>query len=326
MKLTRGSIRLWPGGPLSPTWYLEGRSVAVTVADFGAHLCGVTLPNGGERVDVTCGYPAAGGEPQGYHGASVGRYANRIKGACFDLDGRSFALVPNEGEHQLHGGPDGFDKHVWVGGGGEVVGDKARVELHHQSPDGDQGFPGNVSATALFELEEDVLTIDYVAQSDAKTPINMTNHVYWNLGGPGSLDGHDLTVHADRYVTVDDAMIPLSGPPASVENTRFDCRSGLPLDQVVSAGGYDHCFVLDPVVDKTEFAATLRHSSGRRLDVRTNQVGLQVYTGRHLRSDRRGIALETQCLPDTPNRPGFGDATLRPQETYRSSTSFAFRW
>ena len=325
MRITRGSTALRRGQTPTPTWSLRSESVVVTIADFGAHLCSVALPDDGGSINVTVDYPAEGSQPSGYHGASVGRYANRIEGARFDLDGSTYYLVANEGSNQLHGGPAGFDKHNWVSDA-EVIGDTARVELVHRSPDGDQGFPGTVSVAAVFELVGDVLSVEYVAHSDAPTPINLTNHVYWNLGGPGSLDGHDLMVQGGHYLRVDDAAIPLSGPPASVSGTRFDCRTSRPLEEVLQDGGYDHCFLLDRNTEQAESAATLRHRSGRQIDVTTNQVGLQVYTGTHLPADARGIALETQCLPNTPNRPDFGDATLRPKQTYRSYTSFGFKW
>jgi len=183
------------------------------------------------------------------------------------------------------------------------------------------GFPGKVTATASYELTGNQLSVDYRATVDAATPLNMTNHVYWNLAGEGSLSGHELTVAAPAYVAVDEANIPVPGPPEAVSGTRFNCNNKRSLAHVVEAGGYDHCFVLDQTADTH---ASLRHESGRRIDIVTNQIGLQVYTGQHLDAARRGVALETQCLPDTPNRPDFGDCTVRPGDDYHASTTFTF--
>ena len=189
--------------------------------------------------------------------------------------------------------------------------------LTHKSKDGDMGFPGKVQATAVFELVENRLTIDYRAKVNAPTPVNLTNHAYWNLAGSGNLDHHTLMVAAPTYVVVDDAKIPVPGPPQDVADSRFDCRVPRSLSAAAADGGYDHCFVLDA---DAEVHASLQHESGRRLDISTNQTGLQVY----LDPDRRGVALEAQCLPDTPNRPDFGEATVRPGDNYLARTELTF--
>ena len=320
MEISRVGVELWPGAE-SMGYELTSDLVSVTIADLGAHLASVVLRlDDNEELQITVGYPPATTDGQGYHGASVGRYANRIAGAHFELDGQSYVVDANEGENQLHGGSDGFSAYAWSADA-ETVGDTGRVVLKHTSKDGDMGFPGKVQATAIFELTDNRLRVDYRGKVDAPTPLNMTNHVYWNLGGPGTLDGHELMMAAASYVEVDHANIPLSGPPSQVAGTRFDCTSPRRLAEIVAGGGYDHCFVLDT---DAPVQASLTHDSGRRIDLVTNQVGIQAYTGLRLDPARRGIALETQCLPDTPNRPDFGDCTVRPGDKYHASTQFTF--
>ena len=295
--------------------------MAVTIADLGAHLASVVLRlEDNEELQINVGYPPGATDGTGYHGASVGRYANRIAGSRFELDGVAYEVESNEGVNQLHGGPDGFNAFAWSADS-ETDGDTGRVVLRHKSKAGEMGFPGKVKASVTFELTGNKLTISYRATADEPTPVNMTNHVYWNLAGEGTLDGHELTVAAAAYVEVDAANIPVPGPPAAVSGSRFNCNSGRSLTAVVEAGGYDHCFVLDA---DAKPQATLRHESGRRIDIATNQIGLQAYTGQHLDPSRRGIALETQCLPDTPNRPDFGDCTVRPGQDYLVSSTFTF--
>lgn len=320
MNIARVGVELWPGAE-SLGYELTSDALSVTIADFGAHLVSVVmrLPDDDE-VEITVGYPPDSTGGSGSHGASVGRYANRIARSRFELDGQDYELEPNEGANQLHGGPVGFQDYAWSAQA-EADGEQGRVELTHTSKDGDMGFPGTVVATAIFTLQGNRLTVDYRATTTAPTPLNLTNHAYWNLAGGGSLDGHELVVAAPAYVEVDDEKLPVPGPPSPVRGTRFNCTTGRSLADVVSAGGYDHCWVLDPEAD---IHASLRHESGRRLDLHTDQVGLQVYTGGHLKRDPRGVALETQCLPDTPNRPDFGDCTVRPGETYRSTTTMTF--
>ena len=251
----------------------------------------------------------------GYHGVSIGRWANRIANAQFELDDVVYDLVANEGRHQLHGGPAGFHRRHWQGKA-DLDNGAGVVSLSMTSPDGDQGFPGLIKAIATMTLIGTRLSITYHATTSAPTPVNLTNHLYWNLGG-GSLGGHRLMIAADRFIEVDDDKIPIDGPPHSVAGTRFDCRSGREVDAVVAAGGYDHCFVLADDADGP--AVSLSHRDGVSLAVSTNQMGAQVYTGQHLDRQRQAIAIEPQRAPDMVNRPDFGDPILRPGDEYRSS-------
>lgn len=320
MNIRRVAVELWPGAE-TMGYELTSEFLGITVADLGAHLSSVVLRLADdEELEITVGYPDHAVAGDGYHGASIGRYANRIAGARFELDGIEYELEPNEGPNQLHGGPGGFGSHAWSADA-EQHGDTGRVVMRHTSKAGDMGFPGKVQATAVFELTANRLTIEYRAKAGEPTPINLTTHTYWNLGGPGRLQGHRLAVAAPAYIEVDEANIPVAGPPKPVEGTRFDHREPRALEAIEQAGGLDHCFLLD---SDAPTHATLHHESGRRIDLTTDQIGLQVYTGLDLPPERRGIALEPQCLPDTPNRPDFGDCTVRPGDDYLSSTTFLF--
>jgi len=318
MNISRVGVELWDGAE-SMGYELTSDLMSVTIADLGAHLASVVLRlEDSEQLEVTVGYPP--GERTGYFGASIGRYANRIAEGRFTLDDVDYELDVNQSPNHLHGGSECFRDYAWSADA-ETEGDTGRVVLKHKSKDGDMGYPGKVQATAIFELTGNQLTIDYRAKTNAPTPVNLTNHAYWNLAGSGALDGHDLTVAASTYVEVDDTKIPLAGPPASVEGTRYDFRDPQAMATIVDDGGYDRCFVLDTAAAPH---ATLSHVSGRRIELTTNQIGLQVHTAQHSGGDVPAVPFEPQCLPDTPNRPDFGDATVRPGDDYLNSTTLTF--
>jgi aldose 1-epimerase len=293
------------------------------VLDLGAtvHRVWVTCGDGVRR-NVVLGHrtPEEYLVSKDYVGGTIGRYANRIKGARFELGGELVRLDANEGANQLHGGPVGFDKQVWQVA--EHSDDRAVLVL--SSPRGDQGFPGQVNARAEFAVLADSVRLTLEAVADAPTILGMTSHVYWNLDGAGTIDAHRLRVPARHYVAVDADGIPLASEPVA---GRFDLRDAPRLgDRVL-----DHNFVLDGAP-----AATLdSERSGIRMDLTTDQPGLQVYTGDGFDGTRRsttgvrygpraGVALEAQLFPDTPNRPEFGSAVLRPGETYRSHIEWRF--
>jgi aldose 1-epimerase len=311
----------------------------VRVPDRDGRPAGVTLGFGDLEGYTRAAYRA--GNP--YFGAVVGRYANRIAGGRFTLDGRAYRVPPNNGPNALHGGPDGFDARVWEA---EALREASAVgvRLRLTSPDGDQGFPGTLAAEVTYRLEPGRLRIDYRATTDAPTVVNLTNHTYWNLAGAGSgtAEHHVLEVPASRFTPVDATQIPL-GAEEPVAGTPFDfrvaravghrLRDGHP--QLVAGRGYDHHLVLDGA-DGLALAARLHDPrSGRMLEVRTTEPGVQVYTGNFLDGTLRGhggrqyrqgdaIALETQHAPDSPNRPDVPSTVLRPGETYASRTVFAF--
>ena len=313
-QLVATEVELWPGAGLGPAWTLESDDVSLTVTAHGAHVIDVRM-----RVDdvwhrVSVDYPD-GEDPGGFHGATVGRWANRIAGARYTHEGAQWELAPNEGPHLLHGGPDGFHHRQWA----LLDLGRSGVTLELTSPDGDQGFPGEVRATADFRLEGNELQIVHQASASEPTPLNLTSHLYWNLHEPGTLAGHILTIPADTYVRVDDANIPVPGPPHAVDGTSFDCRNGRDLGEITASGGYDHCFVL--ASDRQ--VITLEHTNGRQVQITTDQPGLQVYTGMHLDAHAKGVALETQRIPDGPNRPDFGPAigtSFSNTTTYRLSS------
>jgi len=313
---------------------LSGGPVTVRLLSLGAAIGGVdALDHSGRpgpmhlALDSLAAYEDRARNP--HFGASIGRYANRIAGSTFPLDGREVHVDPNEGPNQLHGGPDGFDRRVWDlldadgdDGGGTVV-------FRIVSPDGDQGFPGRVSATATYELSGDTLTITYGATSDAPTVINLTNHGYWNLDGAPTVDDHHLALAASLVLPVDGAGIPTGGLEPVV-GTPFDLRARTALGPALAAHppGFDHCFAVDGPPGSLRPAAVLdAPASGRWMTVRTDQPGVQLYTGNGLHPPFRvhgSVSLETQRFPDTPNRADLGSAVLRPGERYRAVTELRF--
>lgn len=320
--------------------------VAAAVDPRGAALAALWLPDSNGRLDdVLLG--ADGPGPRRLYGATVGRYANRIAGAAFTLDGQRYELAANDGPNCLHGGPDGFDLRDWD----VVAQDAEAVTLALVSPDGDQGFPGRLEARVTYRLTTDAegarLEITMQATTNRATPVSLTNHAYVNLGGVsdpariGGIDDHHLSVAASHYLPVSDSAIPLPDAPAPVNGTPFDLRTGARLGDRLRAGhpqmlavrGFDHCFALDG--EGLRRAAMLSHPSGRRMVLWTDQPGLQVYSGNWLDGTARGkggaayrmgdaICLEPGAFPDAPNRPDFPDAILRPGQTYRHRMALAF--
>ncbi|MFQ6171196.1 aldose epimerase family protein [Oryzobacter sp. R7] len=294
----------------------------------------------GERPNLVLGHRDVGGylrTPTPYLGATVGRFANRIAGARFELAGVVHRLAPNEGDTCLHGGPGGFHSRVWT------VTDLGpdRITLELVSEDGDQGFPGELTASVTYTVTGAAVHVDLRATTTATTVVNLTNHTYWNLAGEGSgsVDGHRLTVDAAHYLPVDSQGIPLDGAEP-VDGTPLDLRRGEALGacarrshpQTEAVRGIDHCLVLDG--GGLRRAARLEEPrSGRHLEVHTDQPGLQVYTGNHLdgtvlgtsgRWYRQGdgVALETQNPPDAPNRSWARSAVLDPGSEYLSRTQW----
>jgi len=320
--------------------------LSVEVITYGAAVHRVLVPAGGRLpVNVALGFPSLDGylSPQrSYFGAIVGRYANRIAGGRFVLDGRTHELPHNDGENALHGGPNGFDTHIW-----EVIdSDGARLTLRTTSPDGDMGYPGTVVVDVTYTLTGDELRIDYHAFTDAPTIINLTNHTCWNLAGEGSgsTERHVLTVNASAYTPVGPGLIP-TDDLSPVDDTPFDFREPTPIgarlrdrsEQLALARGYDHNFVLNsPTSGAITFAARLTDPhSGRVLEVHTTEPGLHLYTGNFLdgsvigtsgRAYRQsdGVALETQHFPDSPNHARFPSTVLRPGASFASTTLFKF--
>lgn len=329
-----------PDGRPVTAHVLATDGIRLEVLDLGATVRSLRVGGGaGEPVEVVLGYADVAdhvAEPDEFHGAVVGRWANRIAGARFELDGTTHALDANEGTTCLHGGPDGFHRRTWSVV--EAADDQLVLEL--VSPDGDAGFPGRLVARASYRVAPDEVRIELTATTDAPTVVSLTNHAYFALGEADTVDDHVLTVDAAAFLPVDASSIPTV--VTEVEGTLFDLRGGVRLGdvvaadhpQVAAAGGLDHAFVLDG--SGLRRAARLDDpTSGLSLEVLTDQPSLQVYTGNGLDGSRAGltgrpnprhggVALETQRFPDAPNRPDLGESVLRPGEQYRSTTVWRF--
>ncbi|MFJ4618239.1 aldose epimerase family protein [Streptomyces sp. NPDC088812] len=303
-------------------WTLERAGVRVRVLSYGGIVQSVEVPDReGRPADVVLGFADLDGylaHPEPYLGALVGRYANRIAHARFTLDGVTYPLAPNNAPNSLHGGERGFDKRVW-----DVEPVAHGLRLRRVSPDGEEGFPGRLEVTATYTLDASgALGFAYEAVTDAPTPVNLTNHSYFNLAGAGHAGGHELRLAASRYTPVDADLVPTG--VAEVAGTRFDFRTARK-----TGSGYDHNFVLDKGVTETPVEVAELHDpgSGRVLTVATTEPGIQVYTADHLGepfAPGDGIALETQHFPDSPNRPEFPATVLRPGQVYRSETVYGF--
>ena len=279
-----------------------------------------------------------------YFGAIVGRYANRIAKGRFTLDGRTYQVPVNNGQNTLHGGTRGFDKVVWKATSFEND-TSAGIILTYASPDGDMGYPGRLDMRVTYTLtDSNELIVDYLATTDKATPINLAQHTYFNLAGEGQRDilAHVLQLNASRYTPVDSTLIP-TGELASVTGTPFDFRTptaigariGLTNEQLKFGRGYDHNYVLDRRGTGVQHAArVVDPSTGRTLDVSTDQPGVQFYSGNFLDGTNRGkggvyahrsgFCLETQHFPDSPNKPAFPSTILRPGERFTSRTVFRF--
>ncbi|SEG89594.1 aldose 1-epimerase [Actinacidiphila yanglinensis] len=351
--LLRSAFGTAPDGSAVACWTLDsGAGVRAEVLGYGATLRALHVPDpAGRADDVVLGLPAlsdyAGRHP--YLGAVVGRYANRIAHGRFTLDGRTHRIPVNDRGHALHGGPDGFHRRVWHAEPGPGNGPEAaalRLTLH--SPDGDMGFPGALDVEVVYRLTgAGTLSIDYTARADHPTPVNLTNHAYFNLAGAGrgGILGHTLHLDAAAYLPVTAEAVPL-GPAAPTAGTAFDFgaarrigeRIGDDDRQLADAGGYDHCWVLtarDPAGAPRRAARLADPASGRCMEVWTTEPGIQVYTGNALDGSLAGpagrpytrhgaICLETQHFPDSPNRPEYPATVLRPGAVYRSRTEFRF--
>jgi aldose 1-epimerase len=331
----------------------NGGGVTMEVTNYGGIITSLRVPGrAGIREDVVLGFDSLSAYTSDsyraanpYFGALVGRYANRIAGGTFAIDGRTYTLETNNGPNHLHGGEEGFDRVVWDAESFRE-GDRVGVVLRHTSPDGHGGYPGRLDVRVTYTLTpDDALAIDYHATTTKATPVNLTQHSYFNLDGDGDgpiLD-HELTIDADRFTPVDSTLIP-TGELRPVAGTPFDFREPTPIGARIDAdnrqleygGGYDHNFVLaDRPSDTLRLAARLYEpDTGRLLTVRTTEPGVQFYSGNFLDGsfagdgeayDRReGLALETQHFPNSPNEPDFPSTILRPGEEYTTRTVYEF--
>ena len=336
-----------PYGETSRPPNLAGTSVsayAVTAGaftldliDLGARVVSLSMPDRNGDIGPVClSMPTLADwedvTRNKYFGDTIGRYANRIAGARFELDGVGYALAANEGPNHLHGGPGGFGRRVWSAMP-FTNGAAAGVQFTYTSRHLEEGYPGDVHVTCRTTLASDgTLTFEYTATTDRPTIVNLTNHTYWNLAGTGSIDDHLLTVDADRYLPVDHMAIPLPEAPAPVASTAFDVRAERRIGDMTAAlraaggTGLDHCYLPNPraLREAEPHVAVRDERSGRTMTVWTDQPGVQIYTGQHLGGSGfepyAGLCLEAQQLPNAPNRPDFPSPVLRPGETYRATT------
>ncbi len=319
----------------------SGNDMTVRITNFGGIVTSVMVPDrNGNPDDVVLGFDSLSGYTgvHPYFGCIVGRCANRIAGGKFDLDGKTYHLAKNNGENHLHGGISGFDKKIW--GATEFrQGDEAGVELTYISPDGEEGYPGNLKVTVIYTLTSNrELKIRYSAETDKLTPINLTHHGYFNLKGAGNGDilDHELMINADRFNVVNDQLIP-TGELREVAGTAMDFRKSklIGRDIALVDGGYDHNFVLNSTGEVAKAAILREASTGRWMEVYTSQPGIQFYggnfldgtiTGKNGRPYQKhsGLCIESQHFPDSPNQPSFPNTILRPGETFQSVTIYKF--
>ncbi|MET7688218.1 aldose epimerase family protein [Streptomyces sp. NPDC005483] len=330
-------------------WSLANGGTRMKVLSWGGVVQSLEIPDRhGHHANVSAGFDNIEDyvAKTPYFGALIGRYGNRIAKGQFTLDGKNYQLSVNDGVNSLHGGTQGFDKRVW-----DVEpftkGSDVGLHLHYTSVDGEMGYPGTLKVKVTYTLtRHGEWRIDYEATTDKATVVNLTNHVYWNLGGEGTgtIEDHELRIAASRYTPTDSGLIP-TGELAKVAGTPFDFRKGKLIGRDIRAGhqqqvlakGYDHNWVLDKgITAKPEHVATLHDpSSGRTLKISTVEPGLQFYSGNFLDGTLTGtgghtyrqgdaLCLETQHFPDSPNHPSFPSTVLRPGQTYRSTTIHSF--
>jgi aldose 1-epimerase len=332
-----------PDGSQVTIYTLKSQQIEMRVMTFGARVVSIKTPDrDGNSADVVLGYDDLVDyvkDNKTYFGVVPGRYANRIADGAFSLDGKEYKLSQNEGTNTLHGGKDGFDRRNWVGK--EVPGG---VEFTLVSPDGDQGFPGNLTAHVRYTLHGNKVAIEYSATADKPTVVNLTNHAYFNLSGAGSgtILNEKLTIFGDKFTPVNAKLIP-TGELKPVSGTPFDFTrqttigAGINADneQLKLGHGYDHNWVLSGKPGALHPAARVYDpASGRVLEEDTTEPGVQFYTGNFLDGTfsgstgkyefRDGLCLETQHFPDSPNHPSFPATVLRPGQTYSSKTTWTF--
>ncbi len=334
------------GGAVDLFTVRNAAGVEARIMTYGGVLLSLRTPDRDGRFDdIVLGHESLAShlEKPSFFGCIVGRYGNRIAKARFTLDGKTYTLAANNGANHLHGGVKGWDKVVWKGTSFERN-DAAGVTLTYTSKDGEEGYPGTVKATVRYTLnDKNELAFDYEATTDKPTVINLTQHSYFNLAGDQAADilGHELTIPADRYTPVDETLIPVGGIQP-VAGTPLDFRTATPIGarigaddvQIRRGNGYDHNFVLNRAGPGLATAAIVYEpKTGRTLEVRTTEPGVQFYTGNFLDAKgkagrvygrRSGFCLETQHYPDSPNQPEFPSTVLRPGKRYHSTTVLAF--
>ncbi len=346
--VTSAPFGFLPDGRAATLYTLTNAAgLIVRISDFGAIITEIHAPDrNGRLADIVLGFdsvaPYVGDSP--YFGALIGRYANRIRDGRFALDGRIVELPANNGKNHLHGGPGGFHKVLWNARPFEQD-DAVGLAMTYRSPDGEQGYPGTLEVKVVYELHgENELIMTFDAVTDQPTPVNLTQHSYFNLAGEGDILSHRLTIAADAFTPIDASAIPL-GYLAAVAGTPFDFRLPRPIgerigdadEQLMNGRGYDHNFVLNQQGAHQETLAARLHEprSGRVLELHTEEPGLQFYSGNFLDASlkgkhgrvygfRSGLCLEPQHFPDSPNQPAFPSTILRPGQEYATVSRYRF--
>ncbi len=333
-------------GKKTDLFLLENQNLKVFVTNYGARIVSLVVRDKfNQNLDIVLGFKSIddylkANEP--YHGATIGRYANRISKGVFLLDGKKYNLPINNGINHLHGGPKGFHNKIWS----IVSFDKEKIVMTLNSEDGEMGYPGNLDVELTYQIADNQLEISYKATTDKKTPINLTNHSFFNLAGEGSgtINNHILKLNSDFYTPVDSTLIPL-GEKRLVDDSPFDFRKPKAIgseinssdDQIVYGGGYDHNFILNKTAqDILSHAATVfEPNRGVKMDIYTTEPAIQFYGGNFMDGSdvgkygknflyRESFALETQHYPDSPNNQDFPNIYLSPSETYRSTSIYRF--
>jgi len=332
------------GTPVKIYTLRNRNGIVAKVTEYGAILTELHVPDrNGKTGNVVLGFDHLDRYLKGhpFFGAIAGRVANRIGNGKFTLDGKEYALAINNGPNHLHGGLKGFDKKVWKSKPLSTTDREVAVEFSCFSPDGEEGYPGNLTLTVVYTLtDKNELRIDYKATTDKATPVNFTNHSYFNLAGSGDIFGHELWLNADRFTPVDDGLIP-TGEIKSVKGTALDFTKPTAIgarykEAGLKTPGYDHNFVLNHGGKSLGPAARVfEPKSGRVMEVLTTEPGIQLYTANYLDGTITGVGgvlyprhggfcLETQHFPDSINKPNFSSVVLRPGDTFRSTTVFKF--
>lgn len=335
-------------GKPTKLYFLQSSDITMAVTNYGGRIVSLYVPGkNGEMADIVLGFKSIDdylNANEAFHGALIGRVGNRIAKGQFHLDGETYSLPLNNGPNHLHGGPKGFHNQVWDV---KLVTENSIV-FKYLSKDGEMGYPGNLSVEVEYKLTpKNEVIMKYEASTDKSTPVNLTNHAFFNLGGEasGTINDHILTINADYFTAIDETLIPL-GQNVPVEGTPFDFRKGKSIGQdlkfqktnaqLKNGGGYDHNFVLNKEERELTLAAVVIESvSGRKMEIFTEEPGIQFYGGNFMDGSdtgklgktfnyRESFALETQHFPDSPNQKGFPSIVLKPGQAYQTKSVYKF--
>ncbi len=344
--LEKTNFQMSIGDQKTDLFLLENENLKVFITNYGARIVSLIVQDRfNQPLDIVLGFKSIddyleANEP--YHGATIGRYANRISKGIFSLNGKKYNLPINNGVNHLHGGPKGFHNKIWT----IVSSNKEKIVMSLNSKDGEMGYPGNLDVELIYQIVDSQLEISYKASTDKKTPINLTNHSFFNLAGEGSgtINNHILKLNSDYYTPVDSTLIP-TGEKMIVDGSPFDFRKPKAIgadidsseDQIIYGGGYDHNFILKkPYQDSLSYAATIfEPNRGVKMEIFTTEPGLQFYGGNFMDGSdvgkygkrflyRESFALETQHYPNSPNNQSFPNVFLLPSETYKSTSIYKF--